>query len=42
MATEPNLLCMLSDEDMGMVGPDELVKLYAWVVTQPEVATAPA
>lgn len=36
--SEPQLLCMLSDMDMGMVERDEPARLFEWVRQQPEVA----
>jgi hypothetical protein len=35
---EPDMLCMLSDSDMGSVDVDELIRLANWVSAQPEVA----
>ncbi len=33
---EPELLCMLSDGELGVVSPQELVGLWSWVSRQPK------
>jgi hypothetical protein len=35
---EPDLLCMLSYQDQGAVGPEELMQLLNWLRSQPENA----
>lgn len=35
---EPDLLCMLSDSELGAVHPDEIGKILAWVERQPEIS----
>lgn len=37
---EPDLACMLIDNEMGVPLPEEIVKVWQWVKRQPDLATA--